>query len=173
MPNTIYSISAEAFGAALTSLSEILTKAAAHENAAALPLARLAPDMFTLSMQVQLSCFHAAAGTARLRGLEPAKFAAQELGFPALQALLTQTVQGLATLGPDDFAGAVERKITMPLQNGSVLAADGLHFLARWLLPNFYFHVVTAYDILRQHGLEIGKRDYLSHLGGFIQQPAA
>ena len=171
MSHAIHAASAESFAAALGSLGEILALAAARADAAAFPAARLAPDMFPFSTQVQLTCFHADNGTARLMGREVAERPAiQDCDLPALQALVAQTRQSLATLTADDFAGAEERRIVMRLQPGHELAIDGVNFTHRWLVPNFYFHFVTAYDILRANGLGIGKRDYISHIAGFMRQ---
>jgi len=173
MSQNIYTASVESFIAALGSLAAILAQAAGREDAATLPGARLAPDMFPLSTQVQLTCFHATNGTARLMGREVAgRPAIQEADFAAMQAIVAETLGKLAALTPADFAGAEDRRIVMPLQPPMVLDIDGTGFLHRWLLPNFYFHHVTAYDILRHAGLPIGKRDFLSHLGGFMRQAA-
>jgi len=171
MSQAIYTASAESFTGALNSLAAILAQAAAREDAASLPGARLAPDMFPLSTQVQLTCFHASNGTARLMGQEVAERPAiQEADFSAMQALVTDTVTKLGKLTAAAFAGAEERRIVMALQPPMVLDIDGVNFVHRWLLPNFYFHYVTAYDILRANGLAIGKRDFLSGLAGFMRQ---
>lgn len=173
MSHAIYTASAESFVASLGSLAAILAKAESHEDAASLPGARLAPDMFPLSTQVQLACFHASTGTARLMGHEAAgRPAMQEESLAGLQAIIAATVEKLRALTLSDFAGAEARRIIVPLQPPTVLDVDGVIFLHRYLLPNFYFHNVTAYDILRANGLPIGKRDFLSHLAGFMKQSA-
>jgi uncharacterized protein len=173
MSQAIYTASVESFAAALGSLTAILAKAADREDAATLPAARLAPDMFPLSTQVQLTCFHASNGTARLMGHEVGgRPAIQEADLPGLQTIIADTLAKLAKLTPADFDGAEARRIVMPLQPPMVLDIDGVNFLHRWLLPNFYFHHVTAYDILRHNGLPIGKKDYLSGIAGFMRQTA-
>ena len=173
MSQAIYTATTESFIGALNSLSAILAQAAARADAAGLPGARLAPDMFPLSAQVQLTCFHATSGTARLMGQEVAgRPPLQEADFSAMQAIVAETVAKLGKLSTVDFAGAEERRIVMPLQPPMVLDIDGVNFVHRWLLPNFYFHYVTAYDILRHNGLAIGKKDYLAHLAGFMRQTA-
>jgi hypothetical protein len=173
MSHAIYTASAEAFAASLGSLAAILAQAAQREDAAKLPAERLYPDMFPLSTQVQLACFHASSGTARLMGHEVVgRPAIQELDLPSLQALAEGTQKSLAALTATEFAGAEERRINMPLQPPMVLDIDGVNFLHSWLVPNFYFHYVTAYDILRHKGLAIGKRDYLAHLARFMTQTA-
>jgi hypothetical protein len=173
MSHSIYSASVESFIAALGSLNEILALAGKHEDAASLPAARLAPDMFPLSTQVQMVCFHATTGAARLAGREAAgRPAMQETDLAGLQAIVADTVQTLRAFTPADFAGAEERRIIVNLQPPTVLDIDGTNYLNRWLLPNFYFHQVTAYDILRHNGLPLGKKDFLSHLAGFMRQNA-
>jgi uncharacterized protein len=172
MPDAIYTASVETFIGALNDLDAILALAAGREDAASLPGARLAPDMFPLSTQVQLTCFHATNGAARLQGQEVAgRPAVQEADLAGLRAIVAETLGKLGKLSATDFAGAAERRIVMPVQQ-QVLDIDGTGFLHRWLLPNFYFHFVTAYDILRHNGLAIGKRNYLAHIGGFLRQPA-
>ncbi len=171
MSDAIYTASVGSFIGALNSLNAILALAAAREDAASLPAKRLAPDMFPLSTQVQLVCFHATAGTARLQGQEVAgRPAIQEADLAGLQAIVAETLGKLSKLSTADFAGADERRIVMPLQPPMVLDIDGLNFVHRWLLPNFYFHYVTSYDILRHNGLAIGKKDYLAHLAGFMRE---
>ena len=173
MSHAIYAASAEAFSASLGSLAAILAQASQREDAAKLPAACLYPDMFPLSTQVQLACFHASSGTARLMGREVAgRPAVQELDLPGLQALAEGTQKSLAALTELDFAGAEARRINMPLQPPMVLDIDGVNFLHSWLVPNFYFHYVTAYDILRHKGLPIGKKDYLAHLAKFMTPTA-
>jgi hypothetical protein len=173
MSQNIYTASVASFTAALGSLAAILAQAATREDAASLPAERLAPDMFPLSTQVQLTCFHAIAGTSRLAGREVVgRPAIEEADLAGLQALIATTLGKLAALTAADFAGAEERRIVMPLQPPMVFEADGVTFLHRWLLPNFYFHHVTAYDILRHAGVPLGKKDYLSHLGVFMHEAA-
>jgi hypothetical protein len=129
--------------------------------------------MFPFSTQVQLTCFHAINGTARLMGHEVAgRPAIQEVDLAGLQAAIGDTLEKLRKLSAADFKGAEERRIVVPLQPPTVLDIDGVNFVHRWLVPNFYFHYVTAYDILRHKGLAIGKKDYLAHLGGFMRQTA-
>ena len=87
----------------------------------------------------------------------------------ALRTLIRETSESVAAIKPQALAGAENRKVEMRLEGPLALEADGLHFICRWSLPNFYFHVVTAYDILRHKGLAIGKRDYMSHVGPFLR----
>jgi hypothetical protein len=171
MPDAIYAATVEVFIGSLNSLHAILAQAAGRADAASLPGARLAPDMLPLSSQVQLTCFHASNGAARLMGQEVAgRPDVQETDLAGLLAIVAETAAKLGKLSAADFAGAEARRIVMPLQPPMVLDIDGVNFVHRWLLPNFYFHYVTSYDILRHNGLAIGKKDYLAHLAGFMRQ---
>jgi hypothetical protein len=159
----------------LDTLAALLEKGAAHASAngtdpAVLLQARLAPDMFPLSTQVQLACHHAKDGTARLTGAAPPKIENKDLTLDQLRARVKRTVEHLRGLKETAFAGAEGRAIEMPLQGSTVFKSNGVQFLRDWSIPNFYFHVVTAYDILRHSGVEVGKRDYLSHIGPYLRQ---
>ena len=155
----------------LESLSAILDKAKTHATATDvdLPSARLAPDMYTLAQQVRLACDHAHSGTARLLGREPAHAADGEVTLDDLKARIAATVADLKTVAPDAFEGAEQRDCSVPLPGGKVIEMDGLRLLTAWALPHFYFHLVTAYDILRHNGVPLGKQDYLSQVGAFIR----
>jgi hypothetical protein len=162
----------------LTTLSTILDKAAAHakeqgRNPDDLLEAKLAPDMFTLLMQVRLCCHHAKDGMARLTGGTPPTI--ENMGGDAktldeLKRHIAETVAALKDIDAGAFNGAEDRRIEFPLQGPMWFQANGLEFLRDWSLPHFYFHDVTAYDILRNQGVELGKRDYMSHIGGHISQ---
>ncbi len=131
---------------------------------------RLAPDMFPLHVQVRLACYHARDAMARLVGQEPPPHPhLDETTFDRLRTLIRETSESVAAIKPQALVGAENRKVEMRLEGPLVLEADGLYFICRWSLPNFYFHVVTAYDILRHKGLAIGKRDYMSHVGPFLR----
>jgi hypothetical protein len=173
----MYVFAVDTFVPALRTLAELLDKGEAHAreqgfDVAVLVNARLAPDMYPLAWQVQLACRIAAEGAAHLTGRAAPTLEPRELTFAELKALLAQTTETLAATTADAFAGAADRPIEVPLQGPLVLQADGLRYLCRWVLPHFYFHVVTAYDILRHNGVVIGKRDYMSHVIEFIRQRA-
>ena len=177
MQSPMYVFAVDTFVPVLRTLSELLDKAEAHAgekgfDVAVLVNARLAPDMYPLSWQIQLACRIAAEGAARLTGRAAPTLEPRELTFAELKALIARTADALATTTADAFAGSQERPIEVPLQGPLILQSDGLHYLCRWVLPHFYFHVVTAYDILRHNGVVIGKRDYMSHVVEFIRQRA-
>lgn len=177
MTNVMHAMVSGAFPPMLRTLSNLLDKGTEHAIAekrdpALLVDARLAPDMYPLSVQVRLACLHARDCAALLTGRTPAQFEDKDESMPALKARITETVSYVESVPAVDFEGAAERDIKRALQNGLSLEMNGLQFLRDWALPHFYFHVVTAYDILRHNGVAIGKRDYLSHIGYAIRQAA-
>jgi hypothetical protein len=150
---------------ALGQLSHLLDKAAAHAEAtgsapAELIEARLTPDMYPLARQIQSASDAAKAGAARLAGDAPPSFADTETTFPELQARIAKTVDFLKSVGPERVDDAADRPITIPLRSGP-LTLPGRTYLLQFALPNFHFHVTTAYAILRHKGVAIGKMDYL------------
>jgi hypothetical protein len=176
MKNAILAL--DTFVPALRTLSGLLDKAAEHaKNKASEPAAllkeRLAPDMFPFSTQIQLACHHAKDGTAKATGQTPPKIDIKELSFDEHKALIEQTIQTLSAVSPEAFGGAESGKVEMPLQGGRVFESNGLELLQHWSIPHFYFHVVTAYDILRHNGVHLGKRDYMNGItAGYIRQGA-
>jgi hypothetical protein len=165
MQISMYQTAVPPFARALNNLATILEKAVAHCEAkkidpAVLVNARLFPDMFPLVRQVQLASDSAKGGAARLAGLEPPAFEDTEATFPELVARLRKTVAFLDTLREEQFAGAEDRTVTWKTRSGS-RSMQGLPYLLTHVTPNVYFHVTTAYNILRHNGVEIGKQDFL------------
>ena len=165
MSLTMYHASVPVFLRALANLSAILRKAEAHAVARKIdPVvfvnARLAPDMFTLSRQVQSASDSAKGCAARLAGMEVPRWEDTEASLPELQARIAKTVAFLQAVSPELIAGSEERKVVLKLR-GQEVNFSGQAYLLSFALPNFFFHVVTAYDILRHNGVEIGKIDYL------------
>ena len=149
----------------LNNLAAILEKAAAHAEAkkidpAVLINSRLAPDMFPLSRQVQIATDGAKGCAARLAGMEPPRYEDNESTFPELIARLRKTIDYLATFTPAQIDGSEEKTIVMKFRDSSRTFV-GLPYLLHYVLPNFYFHVTTAYAILRHCGVELGKQDFL------------
>lgn len=149
----------------LTNLRAILEKAAAHAEArkidpSVLINARLYPDMFPLLRQVQIATDNAKGGASRLAGKEPPKYEDNESTFPDLLARIDKTVALLETFKPEEMDGSEDRTITLPMHDRT-LTFKGLPYLLDYVLPNIYFHVTTAYAILRHNGVEIGKKDFL------------
>jgi hypothetical protein len=123
---------------------------------------RLAPDQFNLLRQIQIATDVAKLTAARLTGKEPHTDDDQEKTWPELKTRIQKTIAFLQTLNEKDFAGAEDRRITQKRWEGKTLS--GADYLQQWANPNIYFHITTAYSILRHNGVEIGKKDYLGEL---------
>jgi hypothetical protein len=155
----------ELFVPMLANLETILAKAATHAGerkieAGVLENLRLTPDMFALRRQVQLTSDFAKNSTARLAGLEPPKIPDEEQTLEELQQRVRATIDWLQTVSADQLEGATARQIVVPLRTRT-LSMQGLPFIQRWVLPNFYFHLTTTYALLRQAGVPLGKQDFL------------
>jgi hypothetical protein len=124
--------------------------------------ARLAPDQFTFVRQVQTVCDNAKFLAGRLAGKEWPAHADNETTFVELHARIAAVQAYLETFKREDFAGAAERRIVLPWVEGKYM--HGWEYMTEFAFPNFYFHVVTAYAILRHSGVELGKRDYIGGL---------
>jgi hypothetical protein len=167
MKISMYQASAPRFANTLRNLSAILDKAQAHAEARKIePLvltqSRLAPDMFALARQVQIACDSAKGAVARLAGVEIPKHEDTEQTFAELKARIAKTVEFVESLKPAQIDGAEEREVVLKLR-GQEVKFNGLQYLLGYAYPNFYFHVTTAYNILRHNGVEIGKRDYIGN----------
>ncbi len=165
MTITMYQASIPSLIRSLNNLAAILEKGLAHAEAkkidpAVLVNSRLYPDMFPLGRQVQIASDIARKGAARLAGLEAPTLEDNETTFPELIARLGQTTAYLETLTPEQIDGSEEKSITLPVGKDTMIF-EGLPFLLSFVLPNVYFHVTTAYDILRHCGVDLGKLDYL------------
>jgi uncharacterized protein len=149
----------------LSALAVILDKAEAHCAAKKIKpevilAARLFPDMFSFTKQVQLACDFAARGTARLAGVDPKSFPDTETSFAELQDRIAAARGYMGSFQKADFAHAPERPIHFK-SGGRDMVLPGEEFLSFYALPQFFFHLTTAYDILRMNGVELGKRDYM------------
>jgi uncharacterized protein len=165
MSVSMYQLSVPVYIRILNGLAGLMRKAAAHcaekkLDEAALLDYRLYPDMFTLTKQVQIAADHAKGGAARLAGEESPKYEDNETSFSALAARVDKTVAYLETLKPAQIDGSEEKTIVLKMRSGE-LSLPGLKFVLHHSMPNFYFHVTTAYAILRHNGVEVGKRDFL------------
>lgn len=167
---SLHTSSVPVFAQMLEALSAILTKAAAH--AAARKISdetmlglRLAPDMFALARQVQITCDFAKNTAGRLAGHELPRFPDEEKTFAELQARVAKTIDYVKGLPEAAFAGAESRDISFPI-GGKPCSLRGDIYLERFALPNFYFHATAAYAILRANGVDIGKGDYLGQVPG-------
>lgn len=165
MSLSMYQASVPVFIRMLQTLSTILDKGTAYAEArkidpAVLIGARLAPDMLPLSSQVQLASDMATRGGGRLAGVEFPSNPDTETSFPELKERLAKTIRYLETLPADKIDGSEERPITIKVRDRE-LPFTGQAYLLNFVLPNLYFHVTTAYLILRHNGVVLGKRDFL------------
>jgi hypothetical protein len=164
MSLSMYRASIPVLTRALNNLSAILEKASAHAAAgnidpAELVGARLAPDMYTLAGQIQRASDSAKGAAARLAGIENPSFADDETTFADLQERIVKTRRFLESVSAEQIDGSATRTIELNL--GTKVTFRGDDYLLNFALPNFYFHVTTAYDILRHSGVPVGKMDYL------------
>ena len=164
---TIYDLTVPQLAKMLRNLDSWMKSAAAYADKKKFPVdnliaQRLAPDQFTFVRQVQSACDNAKFLAGRLAGKEWPSHPDTETTFEQLHARIASVLSYLETFKPEDFKGAEERKITLPWLAGKYVR--GLDYMVQFGLPNFYFHVTTAYSILRHNGVELGKRDYLASM---------
>lgn len=169
MPISMYQASVPVFVKTLGNLAAILDKAAAFAaekkvDPSVLFGYRLAPDMLSFVRQVQIAADHAKGAAARLAGLEPPAYEDNEAGFAELKARIDKTLAYLGTLSPAQIDGSEERDVTLKI-GPNTRTFKGQAYLLHFALPNFFFHVTTAYDILRHCGVHIGKRDFIGQVG--------
>ena len=162
---SMYQASVPVFSRALNNLAAILEKAAAHAEAKKIDPAvlinyRLYPDMLPFARQIQIATDGAKGGVARLAGVEPPKYEDNEASLPDLVARLRKTVAYLESIKPEQIDGSEDKTVTWKTQT-TTRNMQGMPYLLSHVTPNVYFHVTTAYDILRHCGVEIGKQDFL------------
>lgn len=155
------------FSKMLNNLSALLNKAQAYAeqkkfDVSNLLNARLAPDQFNFTRQVQMTCDTAKNYAAKLTGKEAPKHEDTEVTLAQLQERLQKTISYLSSVTADEFKGWQDRKVTNPRREGKFLPAD--EFAMQHAIPNFYFHLTTAYSILRNNGVDVGKKDYLGDI---------
>ena len=178
MTFSLYSMAIDTFVPMLRTLSALLDKAAAHalENKrdfAEFAQARLAADMYPLATQVQIACHQPLAFFAQVTGSEPPRFedGKTDGSLAALKEQIATTIERLQSAPASKFEGVEDRPIVAPLgTTGMILELPTQQFLRDWTLPHFYFHVVTAYDILRHHGVALSKADYVNHVRHAIRK---
>jgi hypothetical protein len=161
----MHALSHGVFQRALTQLLHVMEKGVANAQArnfdvSVLTSARLAPDMLPFNRQIQLASDFAKNSLARLAGVDPPKFEDVETTMDELVARVKKTLEYIDSLTSAAFEGSENRDITIKLRDRT-LQFKGLEFLQVWALPNFFFHHVTAYNLLRHNGVDIGKKDFL------------
>ncbi len=168
MAISMYQVSVPVFVKTLGNLAAILDKGAAFAAArkiepSVLLAYRLAPDMLNLTRQVQIAADHAKRASARLAGIEAPAYEDNEASFAELGARIDKTLAFIHTLTPGQIDGSEARAITLKI-GGSSQTLSGQAYLLHNALPNFFFHVTTAYAILRHCGVEIGKKDFIGQI---------
>lgn len=168
MSITMYDASVPIFVRMFRNAQKWLDKAEAHAAARKFDAVnylglRLAPDMLPFSRQIQIASDGAKGCVARLAGLEPPKWNDDEASVADLRARLQRTVDYVQSVPADKLAGSERREIVLPMRQGDPLRFDGEGYLKHFVLPNVYFHLTTAYALLRHAGVELGKRDFLGN----------
>jgi hypothetical protein len=163
----MYQASVPRFVNILGNLSRILDKAQAYSEARklgaeALTAYRLFPDMLPMTAQVQIACDTAKGAVARLAGVEIPVYEDNEKTLADLKERVARTIAFIQTVTPEQIDGTEDKEIVIK-RGDQETRFNGLQFLLGRVVPNFYFHVTTAYNILRHNGVEIGKRDYLGN----------
>jgi hypothetical protein len=161
----MYQASTPRFAAMLRNLSALIDKADAHCAAkkiepVALTTDRLFPDMFPFTRQVQIACATAKGAVARLAGAEVPKHEDTEQTFAELKARIAKTLDFIESIGAGKIDGSEDKEIVLQMRSGE-RRLKGMQYLLGSAYPNFYFHITTAYNILRHNGVEIGKTDFL------------
>ena len=165
MKISMHAMSHGVFRKALLQLQHVMEKAVANAKArnfdtSVLVNARLAPDMFPFAKQIQLTSDFAKNSMGRLLGVEPPKFEDNETTMDELFARVKKTIEYIDSIPESALEGSETRDIVIKLRDRTV-EFKGLPYLQYWALPNFFFHQVTAYNLLRHNGVDIGKRDFL------------
>jgi hypothetical protein len=161
----IWEASVPVFVNSLTDMRIWLDKAAQEKSEAALLEARLAPDMLPFPAQYQIASDTAKNALARLTGTEAPSMPDTEKSFAELRDRCDRTIDYLKSFSAESLAGSEDREIVIKFPNGMGYRFVGGQYLAGFALPNFFFHVTTAYAILRNAGVSLGKPDFLQHLG--------
>lgn len=167
----LYSVTIPPMRKSLTALSRLLDKAHKHAQSKqptwlpkgtmeqAILNDRIIFDQFPFKQQVQIACDNAKGAAARLAGVKMPVHKDNEKSFNDLKARIDKTIAFLAKIKPSQIAGKEDVKITLPYWGGKHMT--GFEYVTEYLMPNFYFHVTTAYSILRKNGIEVGKYDYI------------
>lgn len=163
----LYDIVITQFSKMLNNLHHILDKGAESADARKFDVdvllnSRLAPDQFHFIRQVQIACDSAKFCAARVTGKDAPVHEDKEKSLPELKNRINDVIKYLATFKVEDFEGAHERKVSQPRWEGKYL--NGKEYVVEYSIPNFYFHITTAYSILRNNGVDVGKKDFLGEL---------
>jgi hypothetical protein len=165
MAISMYDISVRTFLRMLNNMSGFIDKAEAYAQAKkfdgkVLVDARLAPDMLPFASQIRIACDFSKGCTARLAGIEPPKHEDNETTLPELKARIGKALDFIRSVKPEQIAGSENRDITHALRTITI-NMKGLPYVCSFVLPNVYFHITTAYNILRHNGVDLGKKDFV------------
>ncbi len=168
MTLSLSNLAVPTFERSLVALSAILSKAEAHAAAKKIDpsvflTARLAPDMFPLTRQVQIAADFAKGGTARLAGVEVPSYPDTETTFEALRARIDTTLAFVRSCSRTAIDAAGDKDVMLKMR-GQEMTFKGAHYLVHLVLPNFYFHLTAAYAILRHNGVDVGKQDFIGQV---------
>ena len=166
MSFSLYQSSIAAFTHQMNAFLAVVDKAEAYAetmkfDTAVYMTTRLRPDMLAFPRQVQNFCDQAKNGSSRVAGLEPPRFEDNETTLDDLKARIRRTLDVVAAIDPKAIDAGAEREVVFPIGRNAKAKMSGADYLTHYVAPNFYFHLVTGYDILRYAGAPIGKRDYL------------
>jgi uncharacterized protein len=161
----MWDASVPVFVNSLTNMRAWLDKAAQEKSESALMEARLAPDMRPFPAQYQMASDTAKNALARLTGTDAPSMPDTEQSFAELKDRCDRTIDYLRGFKPQDLAGSEDREVVLTFPNGMGYRFVGAQYLTGFALPNFFFHATTAYAILRNAGVSLGKPDFLQHLG--------
>lgn len=164
MPHSPYQSAVPLFIEMMGNMSRWLDKAAAQFDEGVLLEARLAPDMHPLPRQIQMASDSAKGAGARMTAAEAPSMPDTEASLAELKQRCERTIAYLRTIDPQAFDAGADREIVITFPSGAGMRFDGATYLAGFAVPNFLFHVTTAYAILRAQGVGLGKQDYLAHL---------
>ena len=173
MSLSLYQVSVPVYQRGLNAFLGVLDKAEEHAAARKFDPAnyltiKLSPDMFPLARQIQSFCDHAKNSSFRLAGQQPPVMEDKETTIAELRQRIHATLDLLKSIDPKAMEGGETREIVIPT-GASKLKAEGANYLLHFAMPNFYFHLTTAYDILRAGGVEIGKRNFIGEYPGIVR----
>ena len=166
MSYPLYDATIPAFTRSLQALDACLDKAQAHADSlkcdiANILSARLAPDMFPLSRQIQIACDFAKSISSRMAGVDVPSYEDNEVTLADFKARIAKTITYINTITPAQFEGSETRAISIPMRDGSKREYVGAPYLHHMGLPNFYFHLTSCYAVLRNNGVQVGKKDFI------------
>lgn len=168
MTTSLYDFTVPSFTRALQNLARQLEKAQTYAgnkkiDFKALAETRLIADMHPLTSQVQIACDNAKGAVARLAGIEAPRHEDNEKTYEELQARIAKTLDFISSAKREQFDGAEDRQVVLKFPN-LTLTFNGLDYVTKFALPNFYFHASMAYALLRKNGVEIGKPDFIGNV---------